>query len=312
MSRAVYTSELVEGTARAVLAGVPGAALNHIVLRDVRSPWEEKIRLQSSRNKTDITFFIWKSPEFLIARVHRLALYVLDYFDPAFTYDRNGVSALQATPGIRRTHHHIWSIYVDSRIEKMGLENFYDRPLRRSLFIDSQKTWPWTVSSRFFERLWEKERFTHPEIIDYARDPGKLTGDAEPAQADAFELEISRYAVGRTLKEHVEKIPSRQLRELAHTLLAFVSSRCRETIVEMSYYGVRFMSQGELFAEMVTTKNDVLLFTLFDCRNAESKNYTIGTDTQGLEQIQRAIKDAYDTISQSHSTDLKESFSVPI
>ena len=36
--------------------------------------------------------------------------------------------------------------------KRMGIENFFDKTLRKNLFIDSQKNLPWTISNLFFDK----------------------------------------------------------------------------------------------------------------------------------------------------------------
>ena len=131
----------------------------------------------------------------------RLFLYVADSLDPNFRYDPTLTPHGAADPKARETYNHIWGIYVDRRVEKMGIENFFDRTLRRNLFIDTQKSLPWTVSNLLFEKLWNKDVFTHPEMIDYAFNIDKLSEHDDTVCFDAFEIEIGKSAHGTHCKK---------------------------------------------------------------------------------------------------------------
>jgi hypothetical protein len=313
MKEGTYTPETVKRIARAALAMGSGPAVRSISLKEVCSPWDEKVQVRFKAGHTDITLHIWNGPQFLAARVHRLVLYGLDSLSPAFSYDRNAVLAMNLTPRTRETHNHIWSIYVDSRIEKIGLENFFDRTLRRNLFVDSQKTYPWALSSVLFDKLWERGSFTHQEIIDYAHDLAKLLDHQKIWDPDAFEIEINRSVSDHSVMKLVEGISSPALRNITGTLLEFVTSRCRGTLIEPSYYGIYFMYEQEIFAEMVTTKQDALHLTLFDFQLEKHMAYVLTENPQGIQEVQEAMKEIYDKISRhSYLKTLKNPYSMPI
>jgi hypothetical protein len=308
-----YVPETVKDTARVALAVGSGAEVRNISLKEVRSPWDEKVQLRLKAGYTDIVLHIWNSPQFLAARIHRLVLYGIDSLNPAFSYDRNAVLALALAPKTREAHNHIWSIYVDSRIERMGLENFFDRTLRRNLFVDSQKTYPWALSSVLFDKLWEKGSFTHPEIIDYACSLARLVDPDKVWDPDAFEIEINRSVSDHSVIKLVEGIFSPSLRNIADNLLEFVTSRCRGTLIEPSYYGIYFMYEQEIFAEMVTTKQDSLHLTLFDFQLEKHVTYILTEESRGIQEVQEAMKEIYDKISRhSYLKTLKNPYSTPI
>jgi hypothetical protein len=311
-----YSVENVKGMAEAAISIAPVGAINNILLKEVKSPWQEKVLLHSSNNYTDAIFFVWKSDEFLRARVQRLALYVLDALDPGFRYDGDALIKPGMTPKIRQTHNHIWSIYVDSRIAKMGLESFFDRTLRRNLFLDAEKAYPWHLSKRFFGKLWEREGLTHPEILDYACDLGKVMEGAESrTRTEYFEVEINLHLAEGSVEDRLKRIAREDLREMSRELLEFVTTRCPETTVHLSYYGIRFIVEGELLAEMITTKADTLLITLFDFPHGKKWTcYDLGRSPQEMGQIQGRIKQLYDEISRhhSHARHLREPSRIPI
>jgi hypothetical protein len=283
-------------------------------VREVDSPWGERVtRIKPKSSITDIRLTLWKNDMFLYGRIYRLFLYVSDAFDPDFHYNPTLTPHGVAEPKARETYNHIWGIYVDSRIEKMGIDNFFDKTLRRNLFIDSQKTLPWTVSNILFERLWDKGAFTHPEMIDYAFNIDKLSEHDAPAEFDAFEIEISKSLSEHTAKKIVDNIASNTLRDIAYRILNFVTSQCKGTLIESSYYGIYFMYDQEIFVEMATTRPDALLITLFDFQSNLDRTYTVTGDSEEINTIEEAIKRIYDRIANhSRLKVIKNPYAVPV
>jgi len=313
MHEETYSHEIAEEIARAALARQPAFASTNVAVKDVGSPWNERVQLRKKRGHDLVVFSLWNSTRFLTGRIHRLAFFVLDSRDPLFGYDRSAADGLGPSPLIKVNHNQIWSIYVDSRVERLGLENFFDRTLRRNIFIDSQKAHPWSFSSLLFQKLWERERFSHPEIIEYAHDIYRLVDDDGDRHKEAFEVEINRSMSGYSARMHVDSILSSKLREAADNLLTFVMTHCRGTLVEPSYYGIYFMYDHEIFAEMVTTKTDRLLLTLFDFETRQQTAYTVFEGAEDAELVQGAIKGLYDRISlHSRLKAMKNPYKVPI
>jgi hypothetical protein len=307
VAQKAYTNEIAEGTAQAALVSASRGVISGFVLKEAKSPWAEKIRLRRTWEYIEAELHIWMSPEFLAARINRLALFALDSLDPGFAFDMDAMVALRADARIRRAHNHIWTIYVDSRIERMALDNFFDRSLRRNLFVDSQRAHPWSVSDRVFDQLWRKEHFTHPEIIDYARRLEEIMADGvQNADSRTFEVEMSHYRGDYSALDCVKAIPSQELKEAANRLLDFVSNTCRGTLIEPCYYGIRFIHQGIVLAEMVTSKRDSLLVTLFDVPSQNLASYALGTDSRDIENILAAVKGIYDAISRHSQRDHSE------
>ena len=127
--------------------------IRNIYIEDVYSPWSEKVeRIAGQHEQIDVKLALWNSDRFLYGRIYRLFLYVCDDLDDHFQYDPELIPHGTSEPKIREIYNHIWGIYVDSRVEKMGIENFFDKTLRRNLFIDSQKNLPWTISNLIFDK----------------------------------------------------------------------------------------------------------------------------------------------------------------
>jgi hypothetical protein len=275
--------------------------IRNIFIEDVYSPWNEKVvRLPGQHGQIDVKLSLWNSDRFLYGRIYRLFLYVCDDLDDHFQYDPKLIPHGTSEPKTRETYNQIWGIYVDSRIEKLGIENFFDKTLRRNLFIDSQKNLPWTVSNLFFEKLWNKPTYTHAEMIEHAYHLDLLSEGEGDKSDDAFEMEISRSLMDHSAKKNIDNIVSIRLRDIAHTILYFVASHCRGTLIESSYYGIYFMYDQEIFAEMATTKTDSLLLTLFDFQSNTNKTYTMTENAGEINTIQQEIKTIYDSIA-NHS-----------
>jgi hypothetical protein len=288
--------------ARDILETLPIANLiRDIYVKEVDSPWSEEVtRLRKKTGPVDVQLTLWKNDRFLYGRIYRLFLYVSDALDQNFQYNRERIPHGVAESKVRENYNHIWGIYVDSRVEKLGIESFFDKTLRRNLFIDTQKSLPWTVSNLLFEKLWNKGAFTHAEMIDYAFNLDKVSGHDDSVDFDAFEIEIGKSLMEHTAKKIVDNIASNSLRDIAYRILNFTNSNCKGTLIESSYYNIYFMYDQEIFAEMATTKPDALLITLFDFQSNLNRTYTVTEDSEEINVIQQAIKIIYDRIA-NHS-----------
>ncbi|MBA4418963.1 MAG: hypothetical protein C0392_13810 [Syntrophus sp. (in: bacteria)] len=291
-----------ESLARDILNSLTiSGAIRNIYIDNVASPWSEKVeRLKAKKGNVDVKLTLWDSDTFLYGRIYRLFLYVHDALDSSFTYNRDLIPHGTSEPKTRELYNHIWGIYVDSRIERLGIDSFFNKILRRNLFIDSQKNLPWTISNLVFAKLWDKATYTHSEIIDYAYNLERLSEGDRTVGLDAFEIEIGRSLMDHTAREYVDNIASNDLRGIALAIYNFVTGHCRGTLIESSYYGIYFMYDQEIFVEMVASKADTLLVTLFDYESNANKTYTITKDTVSINSIQIEIKTIYDRIA-NHS-----------
>ena len=193
------------------------------------TPWNEKVRLRKKKDGFEARLFIWENQAYLYGRIYRLLLYVKDAFDPAFRYNPDDVPHGTLQPAARENYHHIWGIFVDSRVERAGIENFFDRTLRKNLFVDSQRHLPWSASALFFEKLWYREFLTHREIVDLSCNLDKIMSPGDQAGHEAFELEISKSVTDHSLRSHIERMPSNSLRDIAERIIGFTAGRCRGT-----------------------------------------------------------------------------------
>jgi hypothetical protein len=312
VSGTMKTKEMI---AREILNSLSiSRTISNIYIEDVYSPWSEKIeRLMGQHEHIDVKLALWNNDAFLYGRIYRLFLYLSDDLDDDFQYDPKLIPHGTFEPKIREIYNQIWGIYIDSRVEKMGIENFFDKTLRRNLFIDSQKNLPWTISNLIFTKLWGKEKYTHSEMIDYAYHLDQLSEGENDMNADAFEIEISRSLMEHSAIKHIDNITSSSLRDIAHAILHFVTAHCRGTLIESSYYGIYFMYDQEIFAEMATTKTDSLLLTLFDFQSNVHRTYTMTENIEEINTIQREIKAIYDSIANhSRLKVIKDPYTAPV
>ena len=267
-----------------------------IRIDQVNSPWNERVEIKKKGILLDVKLSIWDDPLCLYGRLYRLLMYVGDVLQPEFQYDPEKVPNNSTEPGIRETYNHIWGIYIDSRVEKRGIDNFYDRVLRRNLFVDAQKSLSWQESSRIFQRFWDREFYTHRQIIDDAYHLNEVLTKGVSNSADAFEVEIAASRIDDSVQTHIDRIASSGLREKAEHFMRFAKDHCRGTLVESSSYGLYFMYDQEIFAEMITTRGDALLISVFDFQLDFQESYRL-TEESESEPILEKMRDIYNRIS---------------
>jgi hypothetical protein len=267
-----------------------------IVIENGDSPWSEKALIKWKKDYLDVKAFIWDDPIYLYGRIYRLFLYVVDVLNPAFEYKPHISPDEKNEPKVRDRYNQIWSIYVDSRIERQGIENFYDRSLRKNLFIDSEKDLSWNAAGVFFETLWDKESYAYHEIIDYSYDLKKLRTKTPVVRIDAFEKEIGNLLQDSSVSKHLERIPSMALREIVNNILGFAAYQCKDAYIKSTYYGICLLCQRQTFLEMIPTGKDLLYFTIFDDETNVFETQTV-TDKADIHTLQELIKEKYGKIA---------------
>ena len=266
-----------------------------IVIEKSDSPWNEKALIKWKKEHLDVKAFIWDDPTYLYGRIYRLFLYIVDVLNPIFDYKPRISPDEEQEPKVRDRYNQIWSIYVDSRMERQGIENFYDRSLRRNLFIDSEKDFSWNASAIIFETLWEKESYTYPEIIDYSYDLKKLKIKAPIVQTDTLEKDINNLLHDSTVKKHLEMIPSESFRAIVNDIISFAAYQCKDMYIESKYYGICFLYHRQAFIEIIPTGEDCLYFTIFDAQSNIFETQTV-TDKTDIHALQELIKAKYGQI----------------
>jgi hypothetical protein len=267
-----------------------------IVIENGDTPWSEKALIKWKKDHLDVKAFIWDDPTFLYGRIYRLFLYIVDVLNPVFEYKPRMSPDEEIEPKVRDRYNQIWSIFVDSRMERLGIENFYDRSLRKNLFIDSEKDFSWDAAGAIFEILWEKESYTYPEIIDYSYDLSKIKIKTPLGRIDTFEKEVSNLLQDSSVKRHLERIPSTAFREIVNDILSFAAYQCKDSSIESKYYGICLVYHRQTFLEMIPTRANVLLLTLFDAQTNtfETRHVTEDTDIHAIQEI---IKEKYNMVS---------------
>jgi len=272
------------------------SCVRKVRIDQVNSPWNERVEIKKKETHLDVKLSIWDHPLCLYGRIYRLLMYVGDVLQPEFQYDPGKVPNNSTEPAIRETYNHLWGIYIDSRVERRGIDNFYDRVLRRNLFIDAQKSLSWQESSRIFQRLWDRQQYTHRQIIDDAYHLNEVLTEGPAEGADAFEVEIGASRLSDSVQTHIDRIASSGLREKAEDFMRFAKDHCQGTLIETSSYGLYFMYDQEIFAEMITTRSDALLISVFDFQLDFQESYRL-TEESDPEPVLEKIRDTYNRIS---------------
>jgi hypothetical protein len=282
-----------QSVAKAVIDALGIApSIRHLLLAEVDSPWNEKAMIKRKRDHLDVKVTIWNDPVFLVGRMYHIFLYIHDVLDPAFRYDPRRAPEENEEPEVRDLYNQIWSIYVDSRIERMGIENFYDRTVRRNLFIDAAKAFTWEEGAELFNELWAREHYTYPEIVDYSYALVRHGLEEEATDHESIELELNRFRKDRRAKNHFEKMTSERFRETANDLLNFAAYQCKDSLVISTFFGVSFVFHHKVFAEMIPTRDNRLLLSLFDDASNRFRTLTV-TEDSDIAAVQGAITDTY-------------------
>ncbi|WP_028893442.1 hypothetical protein [Syntrophorhabdus aromaticivorans] len=274
--------------------------IKNIVIERCASPWNEKTLIKTKKDHLAVKLFVWDDPTFLYGRMHRLFLYVFDVLNPAFYYRPRMSPDEEKEPQRRNRFSQIWSIYVDSRMERQGIDNFYDKRLRENLFIDTEKELPWESARAVFRALWRKDLYTYPEIIDYSYDLSTLRGIETLTKPAAPETDLVNFLQESSVKKHMDRISSPALKEMAHDILNFAAYHCKDTFIEARYYGISMAYHRRTFLEIIPTSNKGFFLTMLD---SQLNVYETETVTEGSDMhcIQKMIKERYDRMAfQSH------------
>ena len=290
----------VKGIADEAIASLGiSRSIRSVYVEGTDSPWNEKALIKRKGGGLDVKITVWRDEAFLPGRVFRLFLYILDVLDPLFQYDPKLAPDEEKEPEITARYNQIWSLYVDSRMERRGVENFFDWRTRRNLFIGMEKRLSWEEGKAVFQKLWTKPSFTYPEIIGFSRHLDTLkNGPAGPIAAP--EVEIAARIDSPGVREHIERAALPEFRNLLNEVLSFTAYHCKDCFMGSSYYGIFFVFQRRVFVELIPTPEDLLYFT---CINPESNVYETEALTTGadLTAVQKRVRDTYHAIlARSH------------
>lgn len=267
-----------------------------IVIEKGDSPWNEKALIKWKKDHLDVKALVWDDPVYLYGRIYRLFLYIVDVLNPVFEYRPRMSPDEEKEPKVRDRYNQIWSIYVDSRMERQGIENFYDKALRKNLFVESEKDFSWDAASAIFETLWEKDSYTYPEIIDYSYDLKKLRTRAPIVQIDTLERWVSAHLRDPSVSKHLETIPSTVLRSTVNDIISFAVYHCKDSYLQSKYYGICLSYHRQVLLEIIPTGKDILYFTTFDAEQNIFETHIV-TETTDIQALQELIKEKYKKIA---------------
>ena len=270
--------------------------IRSVVVEKGDSPWSEKALIKWKKDHLDVKAFIWDDPTYLYGRIYRLFLYIVDVLNPVFEYKPRISPDEEKEPRIRERYNQIWSIYVDSRMEKLGIENFFDRALRKNIFVDSEKDLSLDAAITIFDALWEKETYTYPEIIEYSYDLKKLKLKVPIVSKNTFDKQLIDLLHGSTVSSHLENIPSPKFREIINDTISFAAYHCKDVFIQAKYYGICLLYHRQVFLEIIPTGKNLLYFTIFDAQTNTYSTLTVTEETD-IHTLQDLIKEKYDKIA---------------
>jgi hypothetical protein len=266
--------------------------IRHIYVEETTSPWNEKAFIKRKKGHLDVKITVWEDSLFLYGRIYRLFLYVSDVLSPHFGYQPEMAPDEGKEPRLRNRHNQIWTIYVDSRMKNKGIETFFDKTVRKNIFIDSERELSWEEAGIIFEKLWEKDTYVYPEITDCAYNLAKLKEEGGLSSPDRQEVDISRFFLEPNVRNHIEKIASLTFRDSVNELLNFAAYNCKDTYVAPSHFGISLLYQKRVVMEMIPTKENMMFLTLF---NAMSNTYETCIVKEGsdISEVQKRIREMY-------------------
>lgn len=270
--------------------------VNNVVIEGTDSPWLEKALIKRKKGSLDVKTFIWTDDAFLYGRIYRIFLYIADVLDPAFLYDPLMTPDEEKEPLIRDRYNQIWSLYVDSRMERLGIESFFDRILRKNLFIDLESGLGWTDAGDIFDRLWSRPSYTYPEIVDLSYHLEERFLDPRKPQVLCMEQNIAHHLHHASVGKHLDRLNSPKLWDILNDLLSFAAYSCRDGIIIPCHYGIVFVYNNKVFFELIPSDRKTVVLTMLDPRSERYDTFEI-TEGSNTEDIQKNIKDRYSVLS---------------
>jgi hypothetical protein len=277
--------------------GIAGK-IKHLYFEEVDSPWNEKALIKRKKGLLEVKFTIWKEDRFLLGRMYHIFLYIYDVLNPSFLYDPGLTPDEEKESEARDIYNQVWSIYVDSRIERRGIENFYDRLVRRNLFIEMADHLPWQKAEALFQQLWDKESYTYREIVDYAYAFLNDRRTGEEGQGDNSCLEVALAARLRTpgVRAQIEKIGPEPLRRTANDLLSYIAYHCKDALIKGTYFGILVIYSRKVFIEMIPCDDGRLLLTILDAASNTYTTHTLSGESD-VGEVQETILQLYKKIA---------------
>lgn len=100
--------------------------------------------------------------------------HIADMLDAEFRYDRNPLASSLDEPILRERYRMLWDIYIDSRLVRGRRPTIGTKALRKKEFLALYRKFGQEKCEAVFEHLWARDRMTHPQLREYARDPRAL------------------------------------------------------------------------------------------------------------------------------------------
>lgn len=267
-------------------------SIQNCVIEPVSSPFDEKALIKRKKGQIDVKLTFWNDDTFALGRMYHLFLYICDVLDGNFRYNPALAPDEEKEPDARNMYNQIWSIYVDSRIDRRGIENFYDRLLRRNIFIDTARNLAWDEATEIFQGLWDKETFSYPEIIENAYGLSRMMNEKTSLHREAFRRYLCGAYQSPSAKSILNAIGSEPLRTVATDLLSFTTYECKDTFVLPTYYGILFIFDRKVLAEIIPTEKDEVFFTIFDVTSHRFHTHIV-TEGSDLAALQADIREKY-------------------
>lgn len=268
-----------------------------VLFEDVKSPWDERAFIKRKRDALEVKLKVWDDEAFLYGRIYRLFLYIYDVLNEKFGYDPRIAPDEDKEPRLKDRHNQIWSIYVDSRLEKEGIENFFDRITRRNIFVDSEKELPWEESILIFDELWKKESYTYTEITEITYNLSAFAEKNLQANKDKIECLINNLFKQKGVLKQIERLPSSTLRNFLNELLSFTAYKCKDTYIGASYYGIYLTYNKRLYVEMIPAENNSIFMTIIDPLTGKTTSIIVNENTE-IKTIQDRIYSIYKMMAQ--------------
>lgn len=271
--------------------------VNKILIEDVLSPWDERAFIKRKKDYLEVKLRLWDDSLYLYGRVYRLFLYIYDVMREDFQYNPSMAPDEEKEPRLKDRHNQIWTIYVDSRLERRGIENFFDRITRRNIFVDSEKGMPWEDALLIFQELWDKESYTYPEITEITYNLEEYVEKIESTKKNKTECLVNNLLRQKGVIKQVERLPSAELRNILNELLSFTAYKCKDTHIDSRYYGIYMTYEKRLYAEIIPTEDNTIFITIFDPHSNEPVTHIIDEKTD-IKIHQELIYRAYKMLAQ--------------
>lgn len=266
--------------------------INNVVIEGTDSPWLEKALIKRKKGFLDVKTFIWTDDAYLYGRVYRIFLYIADVLDADFLYDPRMTPDEEKEPAIRDRYNQIWSLYVDSRMERLGIESFFDKRLRKNLFIDIESGLGWKDAGDIFDVLWSRQSFTYPQIVDLSYHLEESFLDPLRPQVSCLERDIAQCLHNPSVGGHLDRLNSPELWKILNDLLSFAAYSCRDGIIIPCHYGIVFVYQNRVFFELIPSDRKTVIMTILEPRSDRYDSFEITGDTK-VSDIQKNIGDRY-------------------